>query len=116
MSVVVISFDGGIDDFPALIQAVDNQIADGTRRLAIDLHSLPMINSAALGYLIGAGQEMASKDGELALCCLQPAITRILEMTGLDATFPAFETVDEAVTYLGGDPSDAAGYRSTGWR
>ena len=52
MDVVVISFDGGIEDFPLLIQSVDGLIADGTRHLAIDLHTLPFINSAALGYLL----------------------------------------------------------------
>lgn len=114
--VVVIKFDGGIEDFPALIQSVDNQIADGTRRLAIDLHGLPFINSAALGYLIKAYKSMEEQGGELALCCLQPAIVQILEMTNLDAVFPAFQTTEEAVAYLGGDASREGGMRKAEWR
>ncbi|MDJ0974578.1 MAG: STAS domain-containing protein [Planctomycetota bacterium] len=114
--VVVITFDGGIEDFPALIQSVDNQIADGTRRMAVDLHALPFINSAALGYLIKAYKSMEEQGGELALCRLQPAITQILEMTNLDSVFPAFQTVDEAVSYLGGDPTAEGGMRRADWR
>ncbi|MHC5011138.1 MAG: STAS domain-containing protein, partial [Planctomycetota bacterium] len=44
------------------------------------------------------------KEGELALARVQPAIRRILDMTSLDEVFPAFETVEEAISYLGGDP------------
>ena len=104
MEIVVIEFEGGIDDFPHLIQTIDNLIADGTRRLAVDLHTLPFINSAALGYLIRASKSMEEKGGEFALARVQPAIQRILSMTNLEDLFPAFETVEEAVAYLGGDP------------
>ena len=109
MDVVVLRLESSIDDFPALVQDIDNQIANGTRRLVIDLGALPMINSAALGYLISARQKMEAEGGELALCDLQPAITRILEMTNLETVFPAFQTVGEAVAYLGGDPSAVDG-------
>lgn len=109
MDVVVITFDGRIEDFPMLVQTVDNLISDGTRHLAVDLNALPFINSAALGYLIKAQKNMERQGGEFALCRLQPAIQQILEMTNLDAIFPAFQTVEEAVTYLGGDVSQPQG-------
>ena len=121
MDVVVITFDGTIEDFPMLVQTVDNLISDGTRYLAIDLNALPFINSAALGYLIKAQKSMESQGGEMALCRLQPALKQIMDMTGLDTVFPAFETVEEAVGYLGGDVSQptAEGKRSVrnhSWR
>jgi anti-anti-sigma factor len=118
MDVVVITFDGGIEDFPLLIQSVDGLIADGTRHLAVDLHALPFINSAALGYLLKAQKTMERQGGELALARLQPAIQQILEMTNLDVVFPAFETVEEAIGYLGGDPDDPASkkVRAHPWR
>ena len=108
MDVVVITFDGEIADFPVLIQSVDNLIADGTRHLVIDLHTLPFINSAALGYLVKARANLERMEGEMALARVQPAIQNILEMTSLDQIFPAFEDVDEAVAYLGGDSSGPA--------
>lgn len=113
MEVVVISFDGGIEDFPVLIQSVDGLINDGTRHLAIDLHTLPFINSAALGWLIKAQKAMERQGGELALARLQPAIQQILEMTNLDVVFPSFETVEEAISYLGGDVERPAGESDT---
>jgi anti-anti-sigma factor len=120
MSVVVIAFDGGIEDFPALIQSVDNLVEDGTRRLVVDLAALPFINSAALGYLLRTHQALETKQGRLALCGLQPALLRILEMTNLDTVFHAYETEAEAVAALGGDPraveSDAPGVRRVDWK
>ena len=53
---------------------------------------------------------------------VQPAIQNILEMTGLDAVFPAFQSIEEAVDHLGGDPTEgdpAAGkkpVRHSNWR
>jgi anti-sigma B factor antagonist len=104
MDIVVIEFSGTIEDFPSLIQALDQRVADGDRRLVVDLHTLPFINSAALGYLLKARRSMEDEGGELVLARVQPAITRILEMTHLDEILPAFQTVEEAVVYLGGDP------------
>lgn len=105
MEVTVLSFDGQIDDFPALIQAVDGLLETHVKRLVIDLHGLPFINSAALGYLVKVNSELSADGGELALCQLQPALARIFEMTQLDQIFPTFQDVDEAVAYLGGDVS-----------
>jgi anti-sigma B factor antagonist len=122
MDVLVISFDGEISDFPVLIQSVDNLIADGTRHLAIDLHTLPFINSAALGYLVKARATLEKLDGEMALARVQPAIRNILEMTGLDVVFPSFDTIEEAVGYLGGDSSSSSpaegkrAVRHSSWR
>lgn len=105
MDVVVIEFDGEISDFPVLIQSVDSLIEDGSHHLVIDLHTLPFINSAALGYLVKARATLEKKHGELALTRVQPAIQNLLVMTGLDVVFPTFETVDEAILHLGGDPA-----------
>ena len=112
--VVLITFDGSIEDFPMLIQTMDNLIADGTRRLALDIGALPFINSAALGYLVKAYKNMEDQGGEIALCNLQPAIVNIMEMTQLDEVFPAFQSSEEAVAYLGGDTGTAV--READWR
>ena len=102
MSIVVITFDGEIEDFPLLIQSIDNLIASGTQRLVLDLETLPFINSAALGYLIKVQKVMKDLGGEVVLTRLRPAILNILQMTQLDRVFPAFETNEEAVDYHGG--------------
>jgi anti-anti-sigma factor len=105
VDVTLIEFQGSIEDFPSLIQTVDTRIQDGDRRIVLDLAALPFVNSAAIGYLVRAQKDMEAEGGELALARVQPAILRILEMTGIDELLPAFATVEEAVSYLGGDPA-----------
>ena len=111
MSIVVITFDGEIEDFPLLVQSIDNLVASGTQNLVLDLESLPFINSAALGYLIKVQKGMSRQNGKVVLACLRPALRNILQMTQLDRVFPSFETSEEAVEFLGGDE-----VRRHGWR
>lgn len=118
MDVVVIEFDGEIEDFPILIQTVDNLIASGTRNLVLDLEGLPFINSAALGYLIRAQKTMERECGEIVLSRLEPALLKILEMTSLDEIFPAFETVEEAIEFQRGSGENevGGGIKKHDWR
>ena len=44
MSIVVINFDGEIEDFPVLVQSIDNLVASGTRRMVLDLDSLAALD------------------------------------------------------------------------
>lgn len=115
MAITVIDFDGQIEDFPVLVQSVDNLVASGTRRLVLDLGTLEFINSAALGYLINVHKTLARHDGEVVLCRLRPVIQRLLEMTQLDTMLPAFDTAEEAVDYLRRDAAQEEVERP-GWR
>jgi anti-sigma B factor antagonist len=120
MDVVVVDFDGQIEDFPVLIQTVDGLVADGAKGIVIELGTLPFINSSALGYLVSAQKTLEDAGGGLALAHVTPAILNILEMTELDTLFPAFETIEEAVDYLGetagNDASTQAEVRRQDWR
>ncbi|MCA9314948.1 MAG: STAS domain-containing protein [Planctomycetota bacterium] len=109
MEVTLLTFDGPIDEFPALIQTADTLVADGVRRLGIDLPELPFINSAALGYLVDLQRRLGKEDGLLALSRLQPAIVNILQMTRLDQFLAFFDSTEEAISYLGGDPDEPVG-------
>jgi anti-anti-sigma factor len=109
MDVVVIEFDGGIDEFPLLIQTVDNLVADGCRHLVIDLEPLPFINSAALGYLIKVAKTLTACGGALALARVQPAILNVIDLANLTPMFPNHPTVEAAIASLGGDPHSQVG-------
>src|SRR5688572_22228659 len=87
MDIAVVEYEGGIDEFPQLVQTVDNLISDGANRLVIDLATLPFINSSALGYFIRVLRTLEEKGGELTLARVQPAIRNILQITNLDDLF-----------------------------
>lgn len=102
MDIVVVEFEGGIDQFPRLIQTVDGLVADGERRLIIDLGTLPFINSAALGYLVKTQQTLNEMKGQLGLVRVQQAIRNILTVTHLMPLFSLHDSVDSAVKAMGG--------------
>lgn len=108
MDIVVVEFEGGIEQFPRLIQTVDGLLADGERKLVIDLGTLPFINSAALGYLVKTQQTLNDLKGRLGLVRVQQAIRNILTVTHLLPLFSLFDSVDGAVKSLGGELPQAA--------
>jgi len=69
-------------------------------RLLIDLSEVPFMDSAGLGALIGGIRRAREVDGEVAVACSRPTLTRLLHTTGFDRIVPVTETLDEAITAL----------------
>lgn len=71
-----------------------------TQRLLIDLSSVPFMDSAGLGALIGGIRRTREAGGDVAVACSRPTLTRLLHTTGFDRIVPVTKTVDEAVEAL----------------
>ena len=69
----------------------------------VDLSDVPFMDSAGLGALIGGIRRARENDGDVAVACNRPAITRLLHTTGFDRIVPVRESVEEAVLALGED-------------
>ena len=67
----------------------------------VDLSDVPFMDSAGLGALIGGIRRARENDGDVAVACNRPALTRLLHTTGFDRIVPVRETVEEAVLALG---------------
>lgn len=78
-------------------------------RLLIDLSSVPFMDSAGLGALIGGIRRAREAGGEVAVACSRPTLTRLLHTTGFDRIVPVTETVDEAATALAEAGDDGQG-------
>ena len=75
-------------------------------RLLIDLSEVPFMDSAGLGALIGGIRRNRDHEGEIAVVCDKPALTRLLHTTGFDRIVPVTEDLEEGVdTLLNGDSS-----------
>jgi anti-sigma B factor antagonist len=66
-----------------------------SRRLLIDLSSVPFMDSAGLGALIGR-----EAGGDVAVACSRPTLARLLHTTGFDRIVPVTETVEAAASAL----------------
>ena len=67
----------------------------------IDLSEVPFMDSAGLGALIGGIRRARDNDGDVAVACNRPALTRLLHTTGFDRLVPVCESVEEAAAALG---------------
>lgn len=65
-------------------------------RVLIDLSEVPFMDSAGLGALIGAIRRAREAEGDVAVACNRPTLTRLLHTTGFDRIVPVTDTVDDA--------------------
>lgn len=75
-------------------------------RLLIDLSEVPFMDSAGLGALIGGIRRVREAEGEVAVACSRPTLTRLLHTTGFDRIVPVTESVDDAVAALTDSDAD----------
>jgi anti-sigma B factor antagonist len=117
----VVSVEGDLDLAAApqlkwkLVELLERDYA----RYVIDLSGLTHMDSMGLGVLVGFRKRIEGT-AQLALAGLPPAQGKLLELTGLDACFDSFATLDEAlststgrVVSLSTDAAIALGLAST---
>lgn len=75
-------------------------------RLVIDLSSVPFMDSAGLGALIGGIRRARETEGRVAVSCDRTTITRLLHTTGFDRIVPVVDTLEEAIEALDQEPED----------
>ena len=69
-------------------------------RLLIDLSDVPFMDSSGLGALIGGIRRAREADGDVAVACSRPTLTRLLHTTGFDRIVAVTDTVEEAEAAL----------------
>lgn len=86
------------DSLEKLKSALD---AAGERVCAVvNLKGARMADSVAVGYLVRRHGILKRGGGALALCCLHPAVLKLLAMAGLGDHFAVHEREEEAVEDL----------------
>jgi anti-sigma B factor antagonist len=79
------------------------ELAD-KRYLLIDLSSVPFMDSAGLGALIGGIRRAREAGGDVAVACSRPTLTRLLHTTGVvwgkEAVGGAEATLDDAAASI----------------
>jgi anti-sigma B factor antagonist len=70
----------------------------GVTRLLLDLRSVNVAGSAALGMLIRLKSRCAQRHCHLALCGLQPSVQEAVRITQLDKIFEIYQDIEPALT------------------
>jgi anti-sigma B factor antagonist len=96
--VVVLAVGGDIDTntAPILHTAISQALADKPPALVIDLSGVQIIASAGLRVLLQTKDKVGGS-ADLAVVSSGGAISKVIRLAGLDATFVLYKTVDDAL-------------------
>jgi anti-sigma B factor antagonist len=99
----VIAVQGELDleTAPKLKWALTDVLKAGCPQLVVDLSLVTFIDSTALGVLVGVHRSLPA-GGRLAIVCTSNEVLNIFELTGLEATFDIFATLDDALAFARG--------------
>lgn len=102
----VFAISGELDQATAsdLREPLQEAINGETRAVVIDMTQCGFIDSTGLGVIVEAWKQLQERNGDsagFAICCPEPEVSRLLEVTGLDQAIAIRATRDEAVAALG---------------
>jgi anti-sigma B factor antagonist len=98
--VAILELEGNItlgDGSGVLRDAVKAQLADGSRKILLDLQGVNYIDSAGLGELVGCFATAENKNAVLKLLNLQRKVHGLLQITKLITVFEVYEDEDAAL-------------------
>ena len=87
------------------IQALENSIMPLIENshginLVMNFSNVKFLTSSALGLLIRISKKIYEMEGKLLLCCINPKIYQIFEITRLNEVFAIFESQELAMESL----------------
>ena len=103
--VAVLSVKGkmlGGPETAALHQKVKDLLAEGVKKVVIDLSGVKWLNSSGLGVLMGAMTSVRNAGGELKLSGVTDKVESLFMITKLITIFDTYDSVDEAVASFEG--------------
>lgn len=86
-----------------LREPIDKAIENGTSAVVIDMTRCGFIDSTGLGVIVEAWKKLQERNGteaRFAICCPEPEVRRLLEVTGLDQAIAIRDTREEAIAVL----------------
>lgn len=81
----------------ALRDAVHQELANGAKKMLINLQEVSTIDSSGVGELVSAYTTVTHRGGKLKLVNLPPKVNDILQITQLITVFETFGDEDEAI-------------------
>jgi anti-sigma B factor antagonist len=99
------SISGELDQATAeeLRDPLQKSIGGEARAVMIDMTKCAFIDSTGLGVIVEAWKLLQERNGNSAsfsICCPEPEVKRLLEVTGLDQAIAIRDTREEAIAAL----------------
>jgi anti-sigma B factor antagonist len=98
--VTVVALDGRIvlgEESNALREKIKSMVAEGKKRIVLNMDGVTFIDSAGLGTLVAAHHSAKAQGASLRLCHLGTKFQEVLQITKLMTIFDVYNTEAEAV-------------------
>jgi anti-sigma B factor antagonist len=95
----VVVLTGSVDGLTAerLLATLSAEVDSGHTRLVGDLGAVEYTSSAGLRALLATVKQARSQGGDLRLASVNPAVRRVLELSGFTSVLRLYDDVDTAV-------------------
>ena len=109
-SIPVLHMSGEVDLYtaPMFKDAITTPIVQGFAHIVVDMKDVTFMDSSGFGALLSASKPLRSVSGSINLASCNEAITRMLEITRLNALIPVHKTSEEAIAHLSSRQSQFA--------
>ncbi len=96
---VVVSVEGRLDTTQSdnFEKNMSELVTTGKNRIILDCSKLEYISSSGLRVFLIMQKKMMTSSGQLRICCLQPSIREIFEISGFTMIFSIFTDIQEAL-------------------
>ncbi len=98
--VTVVALDGRIvlgEESNALREKIKSLVAEGKKKVVLNMDGITFIDSAGLGTLVAAHHSAKAQGASLRLCHLGTKFQEVLQITKLMTIFDVYNTEAEAV-------------------
>jgi anti-sigma B factor antagonist len=100
VTVASVSGEADLGSAPQLRTALTEAMDGGARRLLVDLSATTFIDSSTLGVVLGAAKRLRPDGGELVVCCSDPNVRRVFEITLLDKVVTIVDSLEAGMASL----------------
>jgi anti-sigma B factor antagonist len=100
-SVVALEGELDLERAPALKWALVDSIDAGYKQLVVDLTLVRFMDSTALSVLVGVDKSL-DVGARMAIVCVNKNVLKIFELSGMDAAFAIYPTLEQALVQVRG--------------
>jgi anti-sigma B factor antagonist len=101
-SVVALEGELDLERAPALKWALVDSIDAGFKQLIVDLTLVRFMDSTALSVLVGVNKSL-DVGARMAIVCVNENVLKIFELSGMDAAFAIYPTLEQALVHVRGN-------------
>jgi anti-sigma B factor antagonist len=102
--ILAVVLSGTLDESTChyLLDCVQGDVLDGSKKMIVDCGRLNFISSMGLGMLVRIHSRMKKLGGDVKLANVHGVVAQVISVVGLNRLFHIYPTVGEAIAAHGG--------------